>query len=467
MQSSAGGTWSGNLYADGTGSGTFQSSDFSGGSWQVSYSGTAFELTEPTPTTAAPQPTATTAPPTAVPPTPTTATSLAPTLDANALLALGDLQSAIQRKLALIQSGGESDHPAVLSPWLYGQMVRVELEDEQPVVVDIYGHRVEVDENGLPKSDPSVIESPSAEIVNAHPDLDWSSMFDAMSDSAYNAFSNFTEPTFQFLEQTTEGIEPAEIANGFFGFLNQLSTPPDDELSPDESTVAKGEAALQETNKKLAEQQVELSDDEKMEVQGAVDEVEEEEEYTWREHYVEVLKDISAEDWDLMVSQGIDPVLLMRNKKTADETLVKFNQFFGNQSISDLADKFDLVPDEVNAMKAKLNALGGDPQKAEELAQATLALRVITELASDHTVSSDGYFDKVVWAFSFLAINKASQDALMDELQGKVELTPAQINLIMENRGSGIVEALTGQQDPEDDPLLSALISEIAKRAVQ
>jgi hypothetical protein len=474
-QSSAGGTWSGNLYADGTGSGTFQAVDSFGasssGTWQVTYSGSAFETPEPTQAT---QPTQTALPsaaaattaasPTIIPPTPTIVPTPGLTLDPQALLVLGDLQSAIQKQLERFQSGDLSDYPAALSRWLNGEVVRVNVGNETLVVSDIYGHRVEVDENGLPQSDPSVIESPSAEVVNNHQDLAWPSILDSISESAYKAFNNFTEPTFQFIEETTEGIEPTEIASSFYAYLAQLSTPPVEELTQKESSVLKTEGAIHASNNQLEQQKLEGPDGEKVDVKEAVEKVAEEQEDTWRRHYVEVLEIISAERWDELVSQGIDPVQLIRNRETADETLVKFNEFFGGQSMSDLAVKFDLLPEEVSTMKSKLKALGVHPDKVEELAQATLVLRVITELASDHTFSSDGYFDKVVWAFRFLAVNKASQDALMDELEGKVQLTPEQIDLIMENRGSSVVEALTGEQDAKNDPLLQALMQEIGRR---
>jgi hypothetical protein len=287
---------------------------------------------------------------------------------------------------------------------------------------------------------------------------------DSISQSAYNAFSSFTEPTFQFIEKSTEDIKPAEIAAAFYDFLNQLSAPPDEELTPEEAATVKTEAAVHEIKSQQQDDHVEVAD-EKQEPENTLQNHEQKRRDDDYHYYVELMGMISSEEWDSLVEKDLDPAEIVQTRRSAAITLKGINQFIGEQAINELAKTMNVDLEHVETFRNELLAMGATPEQAQELALATQTLRALSSLAADNTVSSDGLLDGIFRFADKWIVRSMALKLVCDKTPAELaNLSEAQWDLLNHVDKTALSNAIFNGNDPEYDALYQAVLSEIQRR---
>ncbi|MFN2274699.1 MAG: hypothetical protein ACK2TX_07615 [Anaerolineales bacterium] len=455
------GSWQGVLGAAG-GNGTFSGSDSMGmpvsGTWSVAYDPDAFRaaLPEPTaiPATATPAATATSLP-TPTPPPP----SVTPIVS---LKALTDL---IARQRTLLQSGLDAWRPGVV-PWFNGRLVSAGIDPGgDPYVEDIYGRRTDVNEGGLPLEPVETLETPGEEIVRQNPEVDWGAQLETFGTQAWESLQNLLQPGVELFNQTLDGLNPSQSLDGLLSLLLTPVVGQDEGLTGEESEAVQVEAVVLQSqqdadrdcrkalgNSACEGEKLDLNDPSDyarwVERQRAED----------RYFYTELIPRMKPEEWDRLVEGGFDPVQVIRSRTSMNQALKTINSQIGNTTIDMIEEQFGLDRKAADRLRAELVQLGADPEKADELARATQALRVITKLGADNTISNQGLLNGLFRFVDKWIVRKQAQDLMIENLDN---LTDEQLALIQHADRGALVEALQAKQPNEDDPVYQLVLQQI------
>lgn len=455
VNGTASGTWEGVLRANGTGKGTLSGTGASGnpanGTWVIYYYPADFlaGLAAPTDTPAPP-----TAPPvTTSLPTPTL--SLPPGALPDSLAALA---AAIARERAALLSPDRSALPPVLAPWYFGQVVRMAVDEEGEVVArDIFGHSAPIHDAG------AELTSLSDEVIQANPGFDWAATLTAFGQRALDAVSGMGSTAFTFVSGTLDDMLPSQTA---LDFLDLLTTPPDPGDAPitqEQASTLQGETLLHTLQSQQENDQADPAEGvEPNEPEEQLTALNEQQREADRYHYVELLNAISQEEWDRLIEDGLDPAEVVRSRRSMNRALQAIRARLGEEQLSQIELQFKLNAESTKSMRGRLLSLGATPDQANQMARATAALRVLTALGEEHTVSTGGLLDGLTrfvdaWILrshaQAMAINAAGTN-----LQG---LSETQLALIQSADRQGLIDALTAESELKDDPILRLILDEI------
>lgn len=386
VNGTASGTWEGVLRATGTGKGVLSGSDASGnpanGTWVIHYSPADFLAGQAAPTgTSAPA-----TPPPVTTPTPTPTLSLPSGALPDSLAALA---AAIDRERAARQSPDRSDLPPVLAPWYFGQVVRMAVDEEGEVVArDVFGRSAPIDDPG------AELTSLSAQVIQANPGFDWGSTLSAFGQRAFDAVQGMRSTACTFVTGSLENLLPSQTA---LDFLDLLTAPPDAGSAPLSDTQAatlQGEVVVhtlqsQSESDRIDPDAGEAPADPEGQLASLIDQQREADRY----HYVELLNAISQEEWDRLIGDGLDPAEVVRSRRAMNRALQAMRARLGEEQLSQIELQFQLNAESAKSMRQRLLSLGATPDQADEMARATAALRLLTALAGEHTVSTGGLLD--------------------------------------------------------------------------
>jgi len=460
----SGGTWQGTLGASG-GSGTFSGSDSMGmpvsGTWNIAYDPAAFQAALPSPSPA---------PPTAA--SAATATSIAtvtltpvPAPAVTPVISLDALAGLIARQRTLLQSGLNAWRPGI-APWFNGQLVSAGLgSDDKPYVEDVFGRRTLVDDGGMPLEPVDAPETPGAAIVRQNPEIEWGTEIESFGTQAWDAFQGLLQPGVELFNQVGDGLNPSQQLEGF---LNMLRTPligQEGDLPADGSEAVQIESALLQSQQDADRDcEAALGDSactgEEFDLNDPGDYARwvEKQRAEDRRFYTELIPRMTPDEWDRLVEDGFDPVQVIRSRKSMNQALQTINSQIGETTIDLIEEQFGLDLEAADRLRSDLIQLGADPEKADELARATQALRVITKLGADHTISNQGLLNGLFRFVDRWVVRSQAQDFMLENLDN---LTDEQLAMIQHADRGALVEALQVQQENVDDPVLQLVLSQV------
>lgn len=454
----ASGAWEGVLQASGTGKGTLTGSDSGGnpanGTWTLRYSADSFRsgLTQPSPTAAPP----TALPATGRPPTATVApvATLPPGAmpDSPAVLA-----TAVDQEQTALLSPNRSDLPPVLAPWYFGQVVRMAIAEDEILAMDIFGQSAPI------TAADAALTSLSSEVIYSNPGFDWCATLTGLGMRTFDAVRGMGSSSFQFVTGTLEVLMPSETASDF---LTLLTTPPDlgdAPLSETQAATLQGEVLLHTLQSQADHDQVDPAEggepaEPVEQLATLVDQQREED----RRHYVDLLNEISQEEWDQLVDDGFDPAEVVRSRRSMNRALQAMRARLGEEQLSQIELQFKLDAAAAGSLRERLLYLGATPEKADELARAAGALRVLTALAEEHTVSTGGLLSGLTRFIDAWIVRAQAQSLAIDaagtNLQG---LSETQLALIQSADRRGLIDALTAESELSDDPVLRLILEQV------
>ena len=130
--------------------------------------------------------------------------------------------------------------------------------------------------------------------------------------------------------------------------------------------------------------------------------------------------------------------------------------------IEEIEKQFGIDRKSADKLRADLEQLGADPEKAEELARATQCLRLLSTLAAEHTISNESMFNKIFGFMDAFIVRRQAMDLMGNHLDNNLaDLTDEQLDLIQRADRQGLVEALLAEQPAEDDPVMLLLLDAI------
>ncbi len=460
----SGGSWQGSLSADG-GSGAFSGSDTMGmpvsGSWTVGYDPAAFHSALPSPTRSAA--TATTAS------TATSRPALTPTLppapDVTSVVPLQDLLDLIARQRTLLQSGLDNWRPGVV-PWFNGQLVSAGLEGEdQAYVEDVFGRHTAVDQSGLPLTAVDGPDTPSESILRQNPDLNWGAQLEDFGTQTWGTLQDLLQPGVDFFNQTLDSWNPSEQLSSFLDLLHTPVIGQNEGLAENESATVQVETVLLQSQQDAdldCRQALGLSacEGEELDLNDPSDYARwaEKQRAEDRYYYTDLMGFMKPEEWDRLVEDGFDPKEVINSRRSMNQALKTINGQIGSNAIDLIEEQFGLDSKAADQLKADLVRLGADPEKADELARATQALRVITKLGADHTISNQGMLNGLFRFVDKWIVRSQAQALMIEKLDS---LTDEQLAMIQHADRGALVQALQSQQPSENDPVYQLLMSQI------
>lgn len=454
----ASGTWAGTLWARGSGDGSLTGTDSGGnpaaGSWTIAYSAKEFLAAQPRTTDTPSVPTLQPAAPPTRTPTPVPAATPADALPG----AQAALLAAIEQERAAMRSADRSGQPPVLAPWYYGQIVRLGIDEAgEPFAQDFLGQSAPLGQFD------ATLESPSADVLMAYPEVDWGAALTSLGQRAYNAISGMADTSFQFVTGTLESLQPAASA---LDFLSLLTSPPEFEdvpLSEEEGATLQSEVVLLALQSQQDSAQVDSEgNDGSEQPETVLDSLIQAQLEEDRRHYVDLLEAVSQEEWDRLVEGGYDPAEVMRSRRSMNRALQKIRAQMGEEQLNRIEEQFGLDAATAGGFRERLLQLGADPEQADDLSRATAALRVLMIAAEDHTVSTGGLLGRVT-AFVDAWIVRSQAQALAVEAAGSnsLGLSEAQLALIQDADRQGLIRALTEEQELADDPIIRLLLEQV------
>lgn len=472
----SGGSWQGQLFEDGTGTGTYSGSDSMGmpiqGTWYLNFDAEDFQSELPMPTEVSSSPTPPPEP--ATQPTATSQSASTPTLplapDITPVVSMQSLVDLIYRQRTLLQTGIDAWRPSIAT-WFGGQLVSVSVDEEdQPFVVDVYGQRTPVDEQGLPLTEVDSRVTPSEKIIKNNPDIDWGAQLEDFGERSWSTLQNLLQPGFDWFNQTVEGLKPSESLNQFVDQLNTPVVGQEEGLTEEESVVVQNETILLQTQEEMRQDCTQALGESACE--GRKLDLDDPSDYAiWRKKHFEDSKSyyfnkyknvMSDEEWDELLSQDLDPVQVMKSRSSMNSAMQTFNKSIGDTAIEEIEKQFGIDRNAADRLKADLERLGADPKKADELARATQCLRVLSSLAAEHTISNEGMLKKIFGFVDRMIVRKQAQDLMGNNLDNNLEdISEEQLDLIQRADRQALVEALTAEQPVENDPVMQLVLDAI------
>jgi hypothetical protein len=458
------GSWQGTLHTDG-GSGTYTGSDTMGmpvsGTWSLGYDPAAFNAALPSLPPSALTPTVAATPSTH--PTPTATMLPAPSV--TPVVSLQALVDLIGRQRTLLQSGLDHWRPGLV-PWFGGQLVTAGVEGQgQAYVEDVFGRHTQVNDAGLPLTGVEGPKTPSQLIISDNPDLEWGAQLEDFGTQAWDTLQNLLQPGVDFIDQTLDSLNPSEQLSSFLDLLQTPLVGLDDGLPADDSRTIQVEAALllsqqdaeQDCQQALGES---ACNGEKLDLNDPSDYAKWDEKTREgdRYYYTDLMGQMKPEEWDRLVEGGFDPVKVIQSRRSMNEALKTINGQIGSNAIDLIEKQFGLDRKAADQLKADLVSLGADPEKADEMARATQALRVIAKLGSDHTFSNQGLLNGMFRFVDKWIVRSQAQALMIEKLDS---LTEEQLAMIQHADRGALVQALQAQQLPGDDPVYKLLLGQL------
>ena len=379
------------------------------------------------------------------------------------MVPLQALQEFIERQRILMQSGLESWRPGI-APWFGGQLVTAGVDEGNGAhVTDVYGRRTAVDESGLPLTPVEGPDTPTQSIIAGSPDVDWGARLEEYGGKAWDALQGLLSS--DWFVETEDGMNPSEALSGYLNVLEGQGGGEQKGMNEDDWAQIEAEAALlqaqedarQECAKSLGVSACEgeaLNPDDPSDYNEWRDQQAEDNRY----HYTELMGYFSKEEYDRLIEAGFNPQQVVNSRKSMNVALRAINARMGDAAIDEIEKAFGIDREAADQLRADLVQLGADPDKADELARATQALRVISTLGADHTVSNGGMMNAMNRFIDRWVVRSQAQQLAVSNLDN---LTEEQLALIQDANGPALVRALQGTQPTEDDPIYQLLMSHI------
>jgi len=411
----AGGTWQGSLGAEG-GSGTFSiQSTFYGstpqsGDWSVVFPGMAFETgllaCQPTST---PSPTATASAAADDPPVGAAFDSLAPVRQAISAARQGTLPGAR------------------IFPWLGGQLVTIGVDGTGQVYVrDVFGARMVVDDSGMPTAPRTGPESPAAPVVGARPEFPWAEALSGFGGQASTLLNAWLSSGADLVTATAGNLVPAQPLQDLLDWITRPNLDSDSDLSPEESQTVQTEAAALQIGAS--------QEDAGAQIEDVSDE--------WLEDFEDQVQRFEEET-------AQDERERLARSQSLDEATGELLRALGDRSVTEIERQFGLDPEETQQLQDKLLQLGADPERAQEMARATQALRAIMNLGGGETISTGGLMDGIM---RFIR-NSIARDQALGALLDDEGLNMSEDQLSMIHDANGLRTFLTTADNPYEQSL--------------
>jgi hypothetical protein len=338
----------------------------------------------------------------------------------------------MRQAISAARQAGSAPAPRVLT-WLGGQLVTVHIDQAgQAYVRDVFGTQTLVDDQGFPAAPPPTARSPSAPVISAHPEAPWGEALAGFGGQVATLLDTWLSAGADLLTATSGApAQPFQDLLDWFGSPN-LSGLPD--LGPDESQTVQTEAGALQIG---AAQQ-----DEGQQLEDLSD--------AWLEDMEDQMRRFEQETLQ-------DERERLQRAQSLDEASGQLLQALGDRSLTEVERQFGLDPDETQALREMLLQLGADPERAQEMARATQALRVIMNLGADDTISTGGMLDGIMrFVRNMIARDQALGGILDDD---GLNMTDEQLSMIQD--ANGLRTFLTTADSPYEQTLHDLIRDEL------
>ena len=329
--------------------------------------------------------------------------------------ALYDLQSAIQNEREEAQPGYEGRRTAHILQW-NGKLVSVGVDvSGQAFLEDVYGNCVAVDDNGNPLESDRVLDSPSQDVIEKNPHVNWTEALGIYSMQVDWLLESMENPANELLSGT---VKDPHI-NETYLILDELVANPES-LEVDELT-----------DKEFLTLQVEGFS---LHMQSTMSDLAKDMQYSSQQMLL-----TAAEEMDNQVEEQTRQAFNTHLQTLAEEQpgvpVEVTSQFY--QDVANIvgADRIrELVEQETGLdfaaaqeLEEKLRALGVQESELTKTVNAIQALRVLGNLSKPHSVATGGAFSKLFtfverWASYHAAINALAEDTHANMSKEQLEM---------------------------------------------
>ncbi len=326
-----------------------------------------------------------------------------------------EIREAIAAVRANAQSGYTRASAGQLITW-NGTLVSVHVDpSDRPFFEDLNGNRFNVDENGNPLEEGYEVESPSREVISSHPGVDWNSKVAGFVDRVTPVINSIGLPDWELVRGTFGSPQSSSLYEQIQESVNLPDNLGISELTDSESRTVQVEIySLQ--NRGAMQNAAAAS---KSLISRVLEETASSSAQSLRTDIARAVVTVGGEKPEL-------PAGVTR------EFYDRVIHVIGQDKLEELIKETGMDPEAAADLEKKLRALGvRDEKELARTINAVQAIRVLGNMAKDHTVGTSGAFDKIFTFIDRWTAHRAATEAVINDPE--LNLSKEQLDMIQKS----------------------------------